>query len=102
MKNFGLILLMILLLYSCKSMQDKVDESQKDKDKLKDNKENAVEKVNFDFLGFECFIDENETVEDKNGFFNLKYKIAFNFLNNNNKFSVEYDIFDRDNNNITS
>lgn len=56
--------------------------------------------IPFDFLSAEVTYNESESIQTAESMYTVKYVLCFEFLNKNDKFTVDYTLFDAENNEI--
>ncbi len=97
LKNIIYLLLLFIIIISCKSINNKIKETKKGNNK---EVEDYKEKFTFQYLSFNYSINFEESKIKKNDIYELKYEIIFKFINNNSNFKVKYTLFDENNNKI--
>ena len=110
MKKLLYIVALICLLCGCKSVPAK-QETQKSSETTKTVKSEhpttttTIEEesdiiIPFDFLSADVTFDEVESVRTAESMWTVKYNLSFEFINKNNSFTVDYVLYDADNNEI--
>ena len=89
----------------CQSTNNIVDNSVQT---TKQNEKGMIERdsedtnISFGFVCCDISYDETESVLDKNSLYSIKYSIDFSFINKNDKFTIDYQLYDKNNNELYS
>ena len=111
MKKLLLIAAAVCLLCGCQSAPT-VKNKQQSAEQIDDNKHEKQTVTNktvseepeiiipFDFLSAEVSFDEAESVSTSESMYTVKYGLCFEFINKDSSFTVDYVIYDADNNEL--
>ena len=111
MKIFFYFAIAVCLLCGCQS-NPSVQDRQHPAEQIADNKSEYPATtttvsdepeviIPFDFLSADVTFDVSESVRTSESMYNVRYNLCFEFINKDNTFTIDYVIYDADNNELT-